>query len=50
MRGGLAFAKEAYLHPLRMPLADAVMLNQAEPGADGQSDGFGNECEEHCGL
>ena len=45
MRGGLAFAKEAYLHSLRKPLADVVMLDQAEPGADGQSDGFGNECE-----
>ena len=50
MRGGLAFAKEPYLHSLRMPLADAVMLDEAEMGTDGQSDGFGNECEGHCGV
>ena len=50
MRGGLAFAKEPYLHLLRMPLAQAVMLDETELGADGQSDGFGNECEGHCGL
>ena len=50
MRGRLAFAKEPYLHPLRMPLAQAVMLDEAEMGADGQRDGFGNECEGHCGV
>ena len=50
MRGGLAFAKEPYLHPLRIPLAQAVGQDEAELGADGQSDGFGNECEGHCGV
>ncbi len=50
MRDRLAFAKEPYLHPLRMPLAQAVMLDEAEMGTDGQSDGFGNECEGHCGV
>ena len=50
MRGGLAFAKEPYLHSLRMPLAQAVMLDETETGTDGQSDGFGNECEGHCGV
>ena len=50
MRGGLAFAKEPYLHSLRMPLAEAVALDEAALGADGQRDGFGNECEGHCGV
>ena len=50
MRGGLAFAKEPYLHMLRMPLAQAVALDEAEMGARGQADGFGNECEGHCGV
>ena len=50
MRGRLAFAKEPYLHPLRMPLAQAVRQDEAELGTDGQSDGFGNECEGHCGV
>ena len=50
MRGWLAFAKEPYLHPLRIPLAQAVMQDEAELGTDGQSDGFGNECEGHCGV
>ena len=50
MRDKLAFAKEPYLHPLRMPLTQAVMLDEAEPGAGGLSDGFGNECEGRCGV
>ena len=50
MRGGLAFAKEPYLHSLRIPLAQAVALDEAEMGAGGQADGFGNECEGHCGV
>ena len=50
LRGGLAFAKEPYLHPLRIPLAQAVRQDEAELGADGQSDGFGNECEGHCAV
>ena len=50
MRGRLAFAKEPYLHPLRIPLAQAVRQDEAELGTDGQSDGFGNECEGHCGV
>ena len=50
LRDGLAFAKEPYLHTLRMPLAEAVALDEAKPGADGQRDGFGNECEGHCGV
>ena len=47
---GLAFAKEPYLHTVRMPLAEAVALDEAELGTDGQRDGFGNECEGHCGV
>ena len=39
-----------YLHPRRVPLAQAVSLDEAELGTDGQSDGFGNECEGHCGV
>ena len=50
MRGGLAFAKEPYLHSLRMPLAEAVALDEEALGADGLRDGFGNECEGHCGV
>ena len=50
LRDGLAFAKEPYLHTLRMPLAEAVALDEAELGADVQRDGFGNECEGHCGV
>ena len=50
LRGGLAFAKEPYLHPLRIPLARAVRQDEVELGADRQSDGFGNECEGHCGV
>ena len=50
MRGGLAFAKEPYLHSLRLPLAEAVALDEEALGAGGQADGFGNECEGHCGV
>ena len=50
MRGRLAFAKEPYLHPLRIPLAHAVMLDETALGVDKQRDGFGNECEGHCGV
>ena len=50
MRDGLAFAKEPYLHSLRMPLDEAVALDEAKLGGEGQGDGFGNECEGHCGV
>ena len=50
LRDGLAFAKEPYLHSIRMPLAEAVTLDEAKLGADGQRDAFGNECEGHCGV
>ena len=50
LRDGLAFAKEPYLHALRMPLAEAVTLDEAKMGEDEQRDGFGNECEGHCGV
>ncbi len=50
LRDGLAFAKEPYLHSLRMPLAEAVALDEAHLSAGGQADGFGNECEGHCGV
>ena len=50
LRDGLAYVKEPYLHSLRMPLAQAVALDEAEVCTDGQRDGFGNECEGHCGV
>ncbi len=50
MRDGLAFAKEPYLHSLRMPLDEAVALDEAKLGGEGQRDRFGNECEGHCGV
>ena len=50
LRDGLALDKTPYLHTLRMPLAQAVALDEAALGAGGQADGFGNECEGHCGV
>ena len=50
LRGGLALDKTPYLHMLRMPLAEAVATDEAELRAEGQADGFGNECEGHCGV
>lgn len=50
LRGGLAFAKEPYLHPRRIPLAEAVMRDEADLASVGQGNGFGNECEGHCGV
>ena len=50
MRGGLAFAKEPYLHPPRMPPRRCGHARSGGVWADGQSDGFGNECEGHCGV
>ena len=50
LRGRLAFAKEPYLHPRRVPLAQAVMFDEAEPRDGLHPDEFGNECEGHCGL
>ena len=50
MRDNLSFAKEPYLHPRRIPLAEAVSLDEAQIGPGQHRDGFGNECEGHCGL
>ncbi len=50
LRDGLALDKTPYLHMLRMLLAEAVALDEAALGAGGQRDGFGNECEGHCGV
>ena len=50
MRSRLAFAKEPYLHPRRIPLNQAVSRDEAQQGHDGERDGFGNECEGHCGV
>ena len=50
LRDGLAYVKEPYLHSLRMPLAEAVALDEVELGDDRQRNGFGNKCEGHCGV
>ena len=50
MRGGLSLDKTPYLHMLRMPLDEVAALDEAEMGRSGQADGFGNECEGHCGV
>ena len=50
LRVGLAYVKEPYLHPTRTPLAQAVAHDEAALGADDRRDGFGNECEGHCGV
>ena len=50
LRDGLALDKTPYLHMLRLPLAEAVALDEVGLGDDGQRDGFGNECEGHCGV
>ena len=49
LRGRLAFVKEPYLHPRRIPLAEAVAGDEAQ-GAMPPGDGFGNECEGRCGV
>ena len=50
MRGGLALETTPYLHMARIPLAEAVDLAEAVLGVGGQANGFGNECEGHCGV
>ena len=50
LRGKLAFAKEPYLHPRRVPLAQAVNLDEAGLRAARDPDGFGNKCEGYCGV
>ncbi len=50
MRGKLAFAKEPYLHQLRIPLAEAVALDEVELRADSHAGAFGNECQGYCGV
>ena len=50
LRRGLTLDKTPYLHARRVPLAQAVALDEAHLGDDGQADGFGNECEGHCGV
>lgn len=44
VRCKLPFVQEPYLHSLRM------LLDEAEMGVGQQVDGFGNECEGHCGV
>ena len=40
----------AYPHARRRPLTLAVELDEAGTGRVGRADGFGNECEGHCGY
>ena len=47
---GLRYARESYLHKSRRPLAEAVALTEAQGRLDLDPDGFGNECEGHCGV
>ena len=41
MRGGLAFAKKSYLYMLRIPLDEAVALDEASPGGADSEAGSG---------
>lgn len=50
MRHRLPFDKEPYLHSLRMPLDQAVALDETQMRFGQQGDGFGNECDGHCGV
>lgn len=50
LRRGLSLDKTPLLHMSRMPLAEAVAYAESRLEADGQADGFGNECEGHCGV
>lgn len=51
IRNGLAFAKKPYLHSQgSIPLAEAVALDETKLGTEGKADGFGNECQGHCGV
>ena len=45
--GQLRYDKTPYLHPRRVPLQEAIALDEREMD---DRDGFGNECEGHCGL
>ena len=45
---GLMYLKEPYLHSSRLPLDQAVDLTAAQGRFE--VDGFGNECEGHCGV
>ena len=49
LRGRLGFVKEPYLHPRRIPLAEAAARDEAETVLP-LVDGFGNECQGHCGV
>ena len=52
LRSSLALVKEAYLHRRRLPLKEAVVLDEAVAlgeTLDG-GDGFGNDCSGHCGV
>ena len=47
--GDMNLINTPYLHPARLPLAEAVELDQMQVAMD-LGDGFGNECEGHCGV
>ena len=50
LRDGLAMDKTPYLHSLRVPLTEAVALDEVGLRDDGQRDRFGNECGGRCGV
>ena len=50
LRRGLSLDKTPYLHMSRLPLDEAVAYDESRLESDGQADGFGNECEGHCGV
>ena len=47
--GKLRYNKAAYIHPARIPLSQAVAVDEMQ-GHLPLGDGFGNECEGHCGV
>lgn len=50
MRDRLVYAKEPYLTPPDALGLGGRALDEVALGAEGQRDGFGNECEGHCGM
>ena len=47
---GLRYSRDAYLHRSRRPLDQAVALTEAQKTLWPEADGFGEECEGHCGV
>ena len=45
----MAFTKEPYLHILRLPLAQAIALDEEVLGVGETADEYANECQQHYG-